>query len=357
MSQRHITYGTHRHHLSPEPKPGPIFLPSFTLSTVLAKCWSRTESNDEERQSLISPTPPSTVPGKYGSCAQILHYGSHSSVRLYVRKGSATKQLHVIKVFRHSSDPLIKAIQQFEESLSSSVSHPNLLKTIDIFQNDRRETCLVTQYCDGGDLNALLATADRVLASQEADCFFKQIVRGVSFLHDNGIAHRNLRTENILLTSRGAVKIADFGSATWVHSDDSRSSAIHLHLSALGSPPRKLVGSLPYLAPEEFGAEGALDYRAGDIWAVGIVYLAMRCGRLLWKAACAEEDARFAEYVHGRKSCDGFAVIERLGEMCCRNVIYAMLHPDPGKRIRAADALRSEWIYDVLVCDAGENGR
>ncbi|KAF7593400.1 hypothetical protein BBP40_011590 [Aspergillus hancockii] len=223
MSQLPI-HAAHQHQLNiPQSKTSPPFLTSLALPTILTRCWSpRTDSSDEERQTLLSPSPPSNAPtltSQYGTCTEILHYGTHSSVRLYARKASpqSPRQLHVVKILRCSSNAYTRATHRLEQTLSTAISHPNLLNTIDTLQNDRGETCLVMPYCAGGDLNTLIATAPaQTLQSEEANCFFKQITRAVAYLHENFIAHRGLKTENILLTAHGAVKVADFGSAEWL---------------------------------------------------------------------------------------------------------------------------------------------
>jgi serine/threonine protein kinase len=174
-------------------------------------------------------------------------------------------------------------------------------------------------YCAGGDLNTFIATTSaQSLQIEEANCFFKQIMRAVTYLHENSIAHRRLTTENILLTARGAVKIADFGSAEWLLAADGTraESRIRMQLSSLYPPVLKVAGSMPYLAPEVFGDGCGVDARAGDVWAAGLVYMTMRCGRLLWRMPVAEEDGGYCAYLRGRRTYEGFPPIEGLDEVC-----------------------------------------
>ena len=251
---------------------------------------------------------------RYGRCKEILHYGSKSSVRLYAKKPESewnpkTIQLHAVKVFRHSSRPIIVNHHDLEYFVSSSICHPNILRTTDVLHNERGDLCLVMDFCAGGDLHTLITRSGR-LDPSEADCFFKQIMRAVSFLHENGIVHHDLKTENILLTTNGAVKVADFGSAESLEGDE------RSWFSAIPRPPRKLSGTVPFIAPEMFkGFER--DPRAGDVWAAGLVYMAMRWGRLLWRIANEEEDGRYSEYIGSRLQRDGFAPIEALGQVSC----------------------------------------
>ncbi|EAW11868.1 putative serine/threonine protein kinase [Aspergillus clavatus NRRL 1] len=362
------------------------------LPNILQRCWSAPDSCTPEQRPLLfsssstysyssitpTPSPPSSLTEKYGTCTEILHYGSYSSVRLYTRKpkpGTGTngtpspRQLHVVKIFRPSSRPSITTHHRFESVLAAALSHshPNILPTLDALPNSRGDLCLVTPYCAAGDLQTLLARDSRPLPLPEANCLFKQVLRALAYLHARAIAHRDLTPENILLTARGAVKLTDFGSAQCLDSETYAVSA----LAGTGDddddddddvppgvrgyvPPRKILGAVPYLAPEELCGAGA-DPRAGDVWAAGMVYVALRRRRGMWRRASEEEDARFREYVDGRKG-EGFEPVEGVGEERCRNAVYAMLDPNAARRITASQVLRSEWMHGVGVCDAGETG-
>ncbi|KAF4227915.1 hypothetical protein CNMCM6805_002541 [Aspergillus fumigatiaffinis] len=375
------SHGHDNHHyhdlVSQGPKETYNFFEGLKLPDIFIRCWAPKNSCSPEQRPLLlssssvysgisaSPSPPpSSLAQKYGTCIEMLHYGSFSSVRLYARKptssptGTSPKQLHVVKIFRRSSSPTIITHHRFELSLSSSLSHPNILRTTDSLLNDRGELCLVTEFCAAGDLCTLIATAGATLTLSDINCFFKQIMRAIAYLHDRGIAHRDLKPENILLTVYGAVKLADFGSAVCLPRGDVSDSDTEGEVESVYSysPPRKLLGTIPYISPEELCEVQRFDPRAGDVWAAGLVYMAMRCRRLLWRMASEEEDGRYREYLVGRKGEDGYAPIEGLGEKRCRNVVYAMLDPNPRRRITASQVLRSEWMYAVRVCRAGEMG-
>ncbi|THC99307.1 hypothetical protein EYZ11_001213 [Aspergillus tanneri] len=376
----------HSHQIEPRgPKPPSSLLGRISFPQFLKCCWSPNDDGSvSERETLLDS--PLSFSEKYGTCRKILHYGSHSCVRIYAQSPpcSPYQRLYVVKVFRRSSCVAITQAHRFEQTLSSAVSHPNLLQAVDAPLNERGELCLVTDLCAGGDLNTLIATSDRNLPVRSADCFFKQIMRALSYLHDHGIAHCDIKTENILLTVNGAVKVADFGSAQWSPIDEktAKNHGNWIRRSLLANtgqyaPPRKLLGSIAYLPPEEFsstdgggssssgggggggggdGDDDVHDHRPGDVWAAGLVYMAMRCGRLLWRMACEDEDGGYMAYIRGRQRSNGYPPIEALGEKHRCNVIYAMLHPDHSRRIEINDVLRSEWMYDVQVCEAGENG-
>ena len=72
-----------------------------------------------------------------------------------------------------------------------------------------------------------------------------------------------------------------------------------------------LCGSAPYIAPEEYSG-GEFDPRAVDVWACGVIYMAMRTGRHLWRVARKDEDEFYERYLDGRRDEDGYAPIESL---------------------------------------------
>ena len=72
-----------------------------------------------------------------------------------------------------------------------------------------------------------------------------------------------------------------------------------------------LCGSAPYIAPEEY-VDKEFDARAVDVWATGVIYMAMRTGRHLWRVAKKEEDEFYERYLEGRRDEEGYAPIESL---------------------------------------------
>ena len=120
------------------------------------------------------------------------------------------------------------------------------------------------EFCAGGDLYTLVLTAQK-LDVAEADCYFKQLMRGVEYMHEMGVAHRDLKPENLLLTTNGSLKITDFGNGECFRMAWEKEA----HLTC------GLCGSAPYIAPEEY-TDKEFDARAVDVWATGVIYMAMR---------------------------------------------------------------------------------
>ncbi|KAG0075540.1 serine/threonine-protein kinase HAL4/sat4, partial [Podila epicladia] len=148
----------------------------------------------------------------------------------------------------------------------------------------------VMEYCAGGDMHSLIASAN-TLGESESNCFFAQLVNGVAFLHAMGVVHRDLKPENLLLTSDGCLKIADFGN----------SEVFRMPWEKKVRSSTSIRGSGPFIAPEEFTKE-TFDARKVlirlspcfvfvlaiwkvDMWACGIIYMCMRLGRYTWHEA------------------------------------------------------------------------
>lgn len=287
---------------------------------------------------------------KYGKCQEVIGKGAYGVVRVSHKYDTVARRevLFAIKEFKKRPSEDEKEFNKrltSEFCISSSLRHPNIIHTLDLMRDARGVCCQVMEYCAGGDLYSLILASGGGLETVEADCFFKQIVRGVQYMHSMGVAHCDLKPENILLTCHGAVKISDFGNGECFRMAWEKD----IHMST------GVCGSKPYIAPEEF-REPEFDPRAVDVWATGVIYMAMRTGSYLWKVAIPEEDPFYRDYLQGRKHSSGYEPIESLKRAKCRNVIYSILDPVPSRRITAKQVLNSEWGRSIAICDAGEKG-
>lgn len=286
---------------------------------------------------------------KYGRCQEIVGRGAFGIVRIAHKMDSATgkERLFAVKEFRKKPTESEKKYQKrltSEYCISSAAKHPNVINTLDLLQDAQGDYCEVMEYCAGGDLYSLILAAGK-LEIAEADCYFKQLMRGVGYLHDMGVAHRDLKPENLLLTPSGALKIADFGNGECFRMAWEKEA----HLTA------GLCGSAPYIAPEEY-CEKEFDPAEVDVWACGVIFMAMRTGRHLWRMAKKDEDDFYARYLDGRKTEGGYEPIEALSRARCRNVVYSILDPNPKRRLTSKQVLDSEWIKGVWTCKAADVG-
>jgi len=292
-----------------------------------------------------------TLVEKYGRCQEIIGRGAFGVVRISHKADptdGSIEQLYAVKEFRRRPQESVKKYTKrltSEFCISSSLRHPNIIHTLDLLKDAKGDYCEVMEYCAGGDLYTLILAAGK-LEVIEADCYFKQLMCGVDYMHDMGVAHRDLKPENLLLTQNGCLKITDFGNGECFRMAWEKEA----HLTA------GLCGSAPYIAPEEY-TDKEFDPRSVDVWATGVIYMAMRTGRHLWRMAKRDEDEFYERYLEGRRDEAGYEPIESLSRARCRNVIYSILDPNPSRRITARQVLNSEWGREIKVCKAGNEGR
>ncbi|KAE9022505.1 hypothetical protein PR003_g12176 [Phytophthora rubi] len=193
------------------------------------------------------------------SFVRTLGIGNFAEVMLVEnRKGELT----VLK----ESDKLPEAANEI--SILSRVSSPHVVQIQQYFIEEighRHFAYIEMEYCDGGDLRGVLETKGR-LEGDDFDSMFHQLCLGLKEIHRHGIVHRDLKPGNVLLTSDGTTKIADFGVSTYLESD------LLTHHAA---------GTLAFMAPEVrryfLGEVVSYDAKA-DIWSLGALAVAMLTG-------------------------------------------------------------------------------
>jgi len=119
----------------------------------------------------------------------------------------------------------------------------------------------------------------------EIYCVFRQICEGVDYLHSIGLAHRDLKLDNCVMTTSNVVKLIDFGTATVFHYPGKKLT------KASG-----IVGSDPYLAPEVLSDE-TYDPRKTDVWSVAIIFMCMILRRFPWTIPDPKTDPSFRAFV------------------------------------------------------------
>ncbi|OIW33418.1 HAL protein kinase [Coniochaeta ligniaria NRRL 30616] len=323
-----------------------------TPESDLSLVHSWVDTLKQEKEGLASdrkggPTQSTTLVEKYGKCQEVVGRGAFGIVRISHKKVASGEKLFAVKEFRRRPEETEKKYSKrltSEFCISSSLRHPNVIHTLDLLKDSKGDYCEVMEFCAGGDLYTLVLAAGK-LEVQEADCFFKQMMRGVEYMHEMGVAHRDLKPENLLLTTRGGLKITDFGNG----------ECFRMAWENDAHMVSGLCGSAPYIAPEEY-VDREFDARAVDVWACGVIYMAMRTGRHLWRVAKKDEDEFYAKYLEGRRDEEGYGPIESLHRARCRNVIYSILDPNPSRRITASQVLKSEWGREIKLCKAGEEG-
>ena len=319
----------------------------------------------------------SLMPGKRG---KVLGKGATAEVRIMARRGvSKDEQLVAVKIYRErnpeeTEEDYIMKIKS-EYSIAQSLHHPNIVETLRLCTSRGRWNH-VMEYCTHGEIYSLVerklfaSGVEGFYSREDRLCFFKQLLRGVDYLHSHGIAHRDIKLENLLVDKNGHLKISDFGVAEVF-------SGEHPGLRASGGQCGKnmgavrlsapgICGSLPYIAPEVLAKRGPYDPRPLDVWSCAIVFITMTFGGCPWQAAKTEFEyyTKFkmgwsqwlAEHPDGElfDGPNGYPKCGKLFNMiegpAMRHLILRMLHPMPNKRITIREVLNTSLIRNVDCC-------
>jgi serine/threonine protein kinase len=158
-----------------------------------------------------------------------------------------------------------------EARAANRVDHAHIIDIHDIGETEEGELYLVMEYLVGTSLSSELARGSMPLA-RSVD-ILEQMCAALARAHDLGVVHRDLKSDNILLTTRGGrkdfVKILDFGLA-------------HLAMDPRLSPKGAVFGTPEYMSPEQ--ARGEEATAQSDLYALGVLFFEMLTGQLPFRS-------------------------------------------------------------------------
>ncbi|XP_071846816.1 serine/threonine-protein kinase Nek1-like isoform X3 [Apostichopus japonicus] len=165
-------------------------------------------------------------------------------------KNYVIKEINISKMKRKEKEEAKK-----EVSVLRKMKHPNIVSYTESFE-ELGNLYIVMDYCDGGDLyQRINARRGALIPEDQIMDWFVQICLALKHVHDRKILHRDIKSQNIFLTSRGIIKIGDFGIARVLN------NTMELARTCIGTPY--------YLSPEI--CENKPYNNKSDIWALGCV--------------------------------------------------------------------------------------
>src|SRR5262245_28699107 len=169
-----------------------------------------------------------------------------------------------------------------EAKSAAALDHPNIC-TIHEVGDEAGRSFIVMQYIEGETLSARIARARLELC--EALDIAIQVAEALQEAHQQGIIHRDIKPQNLMLTPRGQVKVLDFGLAKVVR--DRVVAPGEAYTSSLMSTPGTILGTVQYMSPEQVRGE-TMDVRS-DIFSFGTTLYEMVGGRRPFDAKSAAE--------------------------------------------------------------------
>jgi serine/threonine-protein kinase len=259
--------------------------------------------------------------------------GGMGEVWLAVRTGRAGfNRLVVLKRMLHNDvdDPAAQ-VQRFigEARTSARLHHPNIVSVYDLGQIDGA-WFIVMEYLSGVNVLELVRRVERggTLPLEVIVEICQQALRGLAYAHEQGVIHRDVSADNLVVSFDGVVKVVDFGIAH--RSGEAQERFLTSALPSAGTPDQRLtqaglvIGKSVYMPPERL--EGAEATVSGDLFALGCVLYELLSGQL---PKVSVQGVRLSRQERPDEPA-AYALLER--------VLHVALHPDPKERYRDANA-------------------
>src|ERR1700683_111410 len=218
-----------------------------------------------------TPIEPGRVLGHRYEILQMLGEGGMGTV--YKARDREVDRLIALKVIRPELAQNADALHRFKQELilARQVTHRNVIRIFDLGEADGMKF-ITMEYIEGRDLKSIIREKGK-FTPKEAEKIVVQVCKALEVSHAEGVIHRDLKPQNIMLDEQGKVSVMDFGIA--------RSMEAGGGMTQTGA----LVGTPEYMSPEQ--AQGQhLDARS-DLFSLGIIFYELLTGYSPYKADTA----------------------------------------------------------------------
>ncbi|XP_053331751.1 mitogen-activated protein kinase kinase kinase 1 isoform X2 [Clarias gariepinus] len=200
--------------------------------------------------------------GAFSSCYQAQDVGTGTLM--------AVKQVTYVRNTSSEQEEVVEALRE-EIRMMSHLDHPNIIRMLGA-TCEKNNYNLFVEWMAGGSVSHLLnkygAFKEGVVIN-----YTEQLLRGLAYLHENQIIHRDIKGANLLIDSTGQrLRIADFGAAARLASKG----------TGAGEFQGQLLGTIAFMAPEVL--RGQQYGRSCDVWSVGCAIIEMSCAKPPWNA-------------------------------------------------------------------------
>ncbi len=201
---------------------------------------------------------------------------------VYRARDSRLEREVAIKVIPDTYATDAGRLQRFEQEARAAgqLNHPNILVVHDTGVHDGTPY-IVSELLDGESLRSRLAGG--ALTPRKAIEYARQIAQGLATAHDRKIVHRDIKPDNLFITSDGRLKILDFGIAKLTAPGDPGDNDAQPTNFKTETVPGTIVGTASYMSPEQVRGE-TIDHRS-DLFSLGTVLHEMLTGRLAFGRA------------------------------------------------------------------------
>lgn len=234
---------------------------------------------EKPEQEINKTTPCQPHSGSYGNlqpgdridrCVIVKKLGQGGMGSVYLARHETLGIFRAIKVlsgalYIRGGEFIRRFIQ--EAKIACSINHPNIVNVLDVGEDKERNFCyIIMEYVDGGTVMDVLRKTPR-LTETDALIITEAVAEALQAAAEQKIVHRDIKPDNIMLTLRGEVKLADLGIA---RNTDENVQLTKSHV---------MMGTPAYLAPEQAQDAHSVDVRA-DIYSLGATLYEMLTGQI-----------------------------------------------------------------------------
>ena len=267
---------------------------------------------------------------------EVVGQGGMSTV--YKAHDSLLERYVALKVLHQQYNEDEDFVERFKREARSvaQLQHPNIVTVIDRGEEDGRQY-IVFEFIDGENLKELVVRKGR-LEVRDALEIADEVAQGLAFAHENGLVHRDVKPQNVLLNGDGRAKVTDFGIA--------RSLDVEHGVTQTGT----ILGTSNYIAPEQ--ATGQPVDAHTDVYSLGIVLYEMITGELPFPG----ESFVAIAMKHIQQPSPN--VLDIRGDVPLRvaSMIDRALEKDPEQRFPTMGAFAAEIEASLAELDRGEDG-
>lgn len=270
---------------------------------------------------------------------KVLGHGASGEVMLAIHRG--TQQQFACKVVRKDTKMNDAQSMSTEIEIMKRIRHRHIVSMYELYETPK---CLwiILELVNSGGLHHYMAHVD-LYSEALVSSHFKQILSGVHYLHTQGVVHRDLKIDNILLRGVGSlieVKIADFGLSALVRIGEDGYDV------GESSKRKKYKGLTEMWGTKEYFAPELIDQAYGpqaDLWALGCILFEMLCGHQAFPIR--ERDNEDSFYGRIQKGDYDFSrpVWKKISG-AGKDLVSKLLTIDPIKRLSASEAANHVWI-------------